>query len=527
MNKYCKNATLITILRNATLALLLLSNHAAADPLADLIKGVAASLAKVGQNNQQTVNSNSSGTSGSALATPRSQDNQQIEDVQRLELARQVVLVDALVKDYAKSHSFSDQDVAKEAVKQLITDLRAKANIENIASAEIATIVNGVPIPQARINLRVRAAVAQGQTDSPELRKAIKEDLINMEVMSQEAVKKGLGKQTERPASTTQNSSASSSSIDGYLTDSTGYCAAIESNETVRATAKTIAAAHKQGGTSQDLAVSYSKKLFDNDQRQLLQWVKEKVTWAEKKHGWRYSPSIYRWAALCAAKHVNDDLFYFFAEGYAINDIRDQVRTMLNEHNKKKTILGQDGKFEVVVNQEQFDTEGLVLRIFGLRFLNGSDVYDYRQASFIAIAVPGGSQALASTSAEGYADFLARLENLQKKVAAEKQNQSKKIQTDFVNISFDDFWLDKATLAGKNVQLAGFGSYAGDMLFMTKKFGAANMIYIDVGSLPRQNIKQLLETCSPYCNINVWGKVRMNMLGNAEIRASRVMATKY
>lgn len=137
MNKYCKNATLITILRNATLALLLLSNHAAADPLADLIKGVAASLAKVGQNNQQTVNSNSSGTSGSALATPRSQDNQQIEDAQRLELARQVVLIDALVKDYAKSHSFSDQDVAKEAVKQLITDLRVKASLSILGNYQL------------------------------------------------------------------------------------------------------------------------------------------------------------------------------------------------------------------------------------------------------------------------------------------------------------------------------------------------------------------------------------------------------
>lgn len=532
MNKYYKTVSLTTILRVASFILLLFSNHILADPFVDLLNGLAASVAKGGQNNQQTANGKSSDSSGSTLATPHSQDNQQIEEAQRLELAKQGVLANALVKDFLKTHSFSDREIAKEAIEKLIADLRANAKIENISSAETVAIVNGIPIPQARINLRVKAAAAQGQADSPELRKAIMEDMINMEVMSQEAVKKGLGKQAEIPASTTQNPSASSSSIDGYLTDSTGYCAAIESNETVRATAKTIAAAHKQGDKSQDLAVSYSKKLFDNDQGQLIQWVKEKVTWAEKKHGWRYSPSIYRWAALCAAKHVNDDLFYFFAEGYAINDIRDQVRTMLNEHNKKKTILGQDGKFEVVVNQERFDTEGLVLRIFGLRFLNGSDVYDYRQASFIAIAVPGGSQALASTSAEGYADFLARLENahlenLQKKVAAEKQNQSKKIQTDFVNISFDDFWLDKATLAGKNVHLAGFGSYAGDMMFMTKKFGAANMIYVDVGSLPRQNIKRLLETCSPYCNINVWGEVRMNMLGNAEIRASRVTATKY
>ena len=62
------------------------------------------------------------------------------------------------------------------------------------AEEKSAAMVNGVSIPQARIDMRVKAATAQGQADSPELRKAIREDMINMEVLVQEAVKLGLDK---------------------------------------------------------------------------------------------------------------------------------------------------------------------------------------------------------------------------------------------------------------------------------------------------------------------------------------------
>src|SRR3989338_8608239 len=65
------------------------------------------------------------------------------------------------------------------------------------AQDKSAALVNGVSIPQARIDLRVKAAAAQGQADSPELRKAIREDMINIEVMVQEAVKLGLDKNAD------------------------------------------------------------------------------------------------------------------------------------------------------------------------------------------------------------------------------------------------------------------------------------------------------------------------------------------
>jgi peptidyl-prolyl cis-trans isomerase C len=65
------------------------------------------------------------------------------------------------------------------------------------AEDKSAAMVNGVSIPQSRVDLRVNAAVAQGQPDSPELRKAIREELISIEVVRQEAVKNGMDKSPE------------------------------------------------------------------------------------------------------------------------------------------------------------------------------------------------------------------------------------------------------------------------------------------------------------------------------------------
>jgi peptidyl-prolyl cis-trans isomerase C len=54
--------------------------------------------------------------------------------------------------------------------------------------------VNGVAIPQSRIEFIMKARAAQDQPDSPEARKALREDLITEEVIAQEAKKKGLDK---------------------------------------------------------------------------------------------------------------------------------------------------------------------------------------------------------------------------------------------------------------------------------------------------------------------------------------------
>ncbi|NTV12407.1 MAG: peptidylprolyl isomerase [Desulfobulbaceae bacterium] len=57
--------------------------------------------------------------------------------------------------------------------------------------------VNNIAIPQARLDLNLKAAAQQGQPDSPELRKQMKEELIDLELIAQEARKKGLDKQPE------------------------------------------------------------------------------------------------------------------------------------------------------------------------------------------------------------------------------------------------------------------------------------------------------------------------------------------
>ncbi|SOD42510.1 peptidylprolyl isomerase [Nitrosovibrio sp. Nv4] len=54
--------------------------------------------------------------------------------------------------------------------------------------------VNGVAIPQSRLEFIVKARTAQGQPDSPESRKALRDDLITEEVIAQEAKKQGLDK---------------------------------------------------------------------------------------------------------------------------------------------------------------------------------------------------------------------------------------------------------------------------------------------------------------------------------------------
>lgn len=58
-------------------------------------------------------------------------------------------------------------------------------------------VVNGKMIPQSRIELRVKDLISKGQVDSPELRKAVREELVNLEIMAQEAVKKGFDKDGE------------------------------------------------------------------------------------------------------------------------------------------------------------------------------------------------------------------------------------------------------------------------------------------------------------------------------------------
>ena len=69
--------------------------------------------------------------------------------------------------------------------------LTAAAHAQNVAT------VNGVGIPQARMDAVLKMLAANKQPDTPENRNRIKEQLVTNEIIAQEAVKKGLSKNPE------------------------------------------------------------------------------------------------------------------------------------------------------------------------------------------------------------------------------------------------------------------------------------------------------------------------------------------
>jgi peptidyl-prolyl cis-trans isomerase C len=67
----------------------------------------------------------------------------------------------------------------------------------NAQAADAVAKVNGVAIPQSRLDLLLKINATQGQPDTPEVRNRMREALITREMISQEAVKKGLDKSAD------------------------------------------------------------------------------------------------------------------------------------------------------------------------------------------------------------------------------------------------------------------------------------------------------------------------------------------
>ncbi len=70
-----------------------------------------------------------------------------------------------------------------------------KAAAEKSAGGKL--VVNGVTIPQSRIDTMNKELTASGQPNTPERQQAVKEELINREVLVQAAQKRGLDKNAE------------------------------------------------------------------------------------------------------------------------------------------------------------------------------------------------------------------------------------------------------------------------------------------------------------------------------------------
>jgi peptidyl-prolyl cis-trans isomerase C len=71
---------------------------------------------------------------------------------------------------------------------------RKSAAAASASSSSGKVVVNGVTIPQSRIEAMNRELSSQGQPDTPERQQAVKEELINREVLAQAAAKRGIDK---------------------------------------------------------------------------------------------------------------------------------------------------------------------------------------------------------------------------------------------------------------------------------------------------------------------------------------------
>jgi|SRR4051812_46224793 peptidyl-prolyl cis-trans isomerase C len=82
------------------------------------------------------------------------------------------------------------QDKAEKAPKK--SESAAKKSSSSASGAKV--VVNGVTIPQSRVEAMNKELNAQGQPDNAERQTAVKEELVNREVLAQAALKRGLDK---------------------------------------------------------------------------------------------------------------------------------------------------------------------------------------------------------------------------------------------------------------------------------------------------------------------------------------------
>ena len=73
----------------------------------------------------------------------------------------------------------------------------AFAQKKDKAESTTFATVNGKAIPKVRADALIAGQAAQGQPDSPDLRKAVTEELVRREILTQESIKKGFDKKPE------------------------------------------------------------------------------------------------------------------------------------------------------------------------------------------------------------------------------------------------------------------------------------------------------------------------------------------
>ncbi|WP_250519449.1 peptidylprolyl isomerase [Caballeronia sp. NCTM1] len=149
------------------------------------------------------------------------------------------------------------------------------------AFAQNIAVVNGTPIPTSRANALVKQLVAQGQQDSPQLQQAVREELINREILMQEAAREGIATRPDVTAqvAVAQQTVVLRALIEDFVKKNTPTDAEIKAryDELVKqngggkelhlhhilvedeAQAKDLIAKIKAGASFEDLAKQYSK----------------------------------------------------------------------------------------------------------------------------------------------------------------------------------------------------------------------------------------------------------------------------
>ena len=102
-------------------------------------------------------------------------------------LAAAVLAVPSLA--LAQAQAPTDQPAEKPAAKPAAKGAAKPA--AKSAGGPIAT-VNGTPIPRSRMDLMLRQQAARGGQDNEQMRMLVREELINRELISQEAVRSGV-----------------------------------------------------------------------------------------------------------------------------------------------------------------------------------------------------------------------------------------------------------------------------------------------------------------------------------------------
>lgn len=112
--------------------------------------------------------------------------------------AKQILILCACARFLVDKHM--NHYVSKVFAALLLVGLAGSvAHAQNKPAGAVAS-VNGVAIPQTLLDQNVRVNIAQGQRDTPELRQAIQDELVNREVLAQESARLGLDKTAEAQA---------------------------------------------------------------------------------------------------------------------------------------------------------------------------------------------------------------------------------------------------------------------------------------------------------------------------------------